>query len=391
MITEFAGLNPGTSFYAGSYRGAMASPAVNRCVSLLAGLIGSAPLHAYRDAESPEGGRASRVTPTPMMLTDPSPFDTYAVTMSNWAMDLLLDGNAIGVVATRDLDGVPTSFMPVPARMVGVRYMDAAAYGAPVLAGFREYDINGRTYPQWDVLHVKGLHEPGCLRGVGVLEAALCTVQQALELDRQARGIAQNGVPTGVLAVDPTAAVSTPQDLKDAKRAWLDAQRTRTIAALAPGVSFQPISWNAQEMQLVEARKFSDVQVAQLFGVPLRYLGHDTGGLQYSTPEADSQTLLTYTLNQWLVRFEQAISGFFPPGVWARFSRESFLSIDPSTRYALHASALGNGWRTINEVRDFEDLPRVEWGDDRPFTTYAYSESSTETESVSTSVEAGNV
>src|SRR5690606_14984615 len=127
----------------------------------------------------------------------------------------------------------PTSFVPVPACAVSVRAVDAGElYGLPQLGTMIEYQVGNRVFAPWDVLHVKGPHSPGALRGVGVLEAALGTVRHAQELENQSRGLAANGVPTGLLKVTDSAAITSPDELREAKRAWLDAQRTRTIAAL---------------------------------------------------------------------------------------------------------------------------------------------------------------
>jgi hypothetical protein len=45
------------------------------------------------------------------------------------------------------------------------------------------------------------------------------------------------------------------------------------------------------------------------------------------------------------------------------FNIEGLLRGDSKTRSEVHASALLNGWRTINEVRAIENLPPVEGGD----------------------------
>lgn len=173
-LAEFGTQFLNSQGYWGSHQlhGVMGIPAVNRCVTLLGSLFGSAPLLAYREDRTT--AKRTRIIPTPLMLDDPAGgLDTYVTVMSNWGTDLLLNGNMIGICVSRDADGWPSAWLPVPACAVGVRYMDTETYGIPVLGGMREYSVGGRTFPQWDILHVKAIHQISELRGLGVLEAAM--------------------------------------------------------------------------------------------------------------------------------------------------------------------------------------------------------------------------
>lgn len=105
------------------------------------------------------------------------------------------------------------------------------------------------------------------------------------------------------------------------------------------------------------ARRMSAEEIAQLFGVPLRYLGMSVGGLTYSNPTLDSVDLLKFTIDQHLERFEQELSRHLPRGTWAKFNRDAVLRADTASRYAAYQTALTAGFLTIEEVRDLEDLP----------------------------------
>lgn len=328
------------------YRGAMSVPSAYRAATLLAGLIGAMPLHEY---EGGDGTPSKRISPTPDLLSRPSPPASRVETTSAWVLDYLFNGNALGIVAGRDEEGWATALWPAPAKLVQTSW---DVYGEPV------YEIGGQRFGSEDVFHVRGPHEPGALRGLGLLEIALGTFDLAREQARQAQGLAYHGVPTGVLTTtNPDVETS---DLTDAKAAWLKAQSTRTVAALAPGMSFQPISWNPEEMELVAARKFTDLQIAQLFGVPLRYLQQEIGGLTYSNPTLDSLDLLKFTVDAHLERFEQAWNRLRPDGRWTKYNRDAILRSDLRTRLECYEIGLRIGAYTLPEVRDFEDLPPLD-------------------------------
>lgn len=350
----------------GPYRGALAIPAAYRSATMLAGLLGSLPLHAYRAVRGGEDPPI-RLYPDPPMLADPCPgVDTRSGAMRAWALDYLLDGNAIGIVAGRYADGTPSAFIPVPVWMVQVAYLNGSYVPSPTTIVNEVdgndpgiyYRIGPLVFHRNDVLHVKGPCAPGDLRGKGVLELACGTFDLAAELDKQARGVAAGGVPTGLLKADPNSSI-TFDELVEAKAAWLAQQNVRTVAALAPGVDFVPLAWDAEQMQLVESRRFSDQQIAMMFGIPPRYLGMDTGGgLQYSTPELDSAALTVYTLDPaLLVPFEDAFSEHLVRGTFARFNRDALLRTTTKDRYEAHQLALTAGFMTVNEVRRLENLP----------------------------------
>ncbi len=343
----------------GAYDGAMKIPGVWRAATLLSGLVAELPLEAYK-YQRPYGSRPGRkvqVSPTPPLLADPAAGrDTPLTVRAAWVLDYLFNGNAIAVVAARSpLTGLPSAVLPIPARWVRVAWADGSS-PTDLTGGPRVYQVGSWEGGPWDVIHVMGPSEPGALRGMGVLEAACSTFDLSRELARQASGISNHGVPTGVLeTADPDVEQS---ELETAKTLWLEAQRDRTIAALPPGVKFSPLSWNPEELELVEARKFSLQEIALYFGLPGRYLGVESGSLQYSTPQLDSVDLLKLTVNRILVAFEQEFSRHLEPGVTAMFNREAILETDTKTRFETYAIALNpqTGWLVRNEVRAMEDL-----------------------------------
>jgi HK97 family phage portal protein len=354
-ITEFAIIDGQPVFGDGggpsTYRGGMTIPGAWRASLLLSDLLGSVPWHAYRERV----GQVERLEPAPPLLEQPAPPDTRMTTFSSWALDLIWHGSAVGIVAARNAEGWPTAALPVPARMVGVRRVGPGSLsGLPV--GTLEYQVGTQTYGPDDVIHIKGPCEPGALRGLGVLEAHLNeTLALAKEQMRQARSISQHGVPTGVLkSTNPQESI---QDMKETKAAWVASQRDRTIALLNATTEFQPLSWNPEEMQLVEARRYSLTDLELIFGLPVGWLGGMNSARQYSNIEQDAVNLIKFTLRGHLARFEQALSLHFPRGTRVKANLDELLRSDTLTRYQAHAIALDKKFLTADEVRELEDRP----------------------------------
>lgn len=324
------------------YRGGMSVPGAWRSALLLSDLIGSVPWHAYRSV----GGRpVELMTPTPPLLDQPAPPDTRMTTFSSLALDLIWEGNAVGLIAARNAEGWPTALVPVPSRSVSVR-RDGGAI---------EYRIGQGTYNTDQVIHIKGPCEPGAVRGVGVLEAHLNTLTLADEQARQARSVSTHGVPTGTLKSDNPDV--TEDEARELKAGWLASQRDRTIAVLNSTTSFQPLSWNPEQLQLVEARKFSLHELALIFGLDPSWLGAAQASRVYSNITEDTANLIRFSLGGHLARFEQTLALAFPRGTWVKANLDGLLRATTLPRYQAHQLGIAGGFLTADEARELEDRP----------------------------------
>lgn len=331
------------------YRGGMSIPGAWRAANLIADLLGSVPWESYK---MPPGKPPELESPTPLILEQPSPPETRMDTFSAAALDLIWNGNAIGVVASRDHDGYPTAFVPVPADWVGVRRKNWSDF-SPFPHGPAVYDIGGTEYDSHDIIHIKGPHRPGDLRGMGVLEAHMSTLDLSHKLAQQAGAIDSAGVPTGYLST--TSPDATLEQMQANKRAWIESQRTRTVAALNSSTTYTPIAWNPEELELVEARKFSLVEIALIFGLPLSFVGADQASKTYTNVEQEGLNLLRYTLSGHLARFEQTLSLKRPRRTQVKADLSVILRADTLLRYQGYEIGVKNGFLTRDEVRTAED------------------------------------
>ena len=347
----------------GNYGPGLALPGAWRASLLLSDLLGQVPWNAFRE---PPGGPEQIISPRPPLLQQPAPPETRMSTISSWALDLIWHGNAVGVIAARSPLGWPTAVIPVSANAVAVRrvtpYVDS-----PLPVGSIEYSIGTMRLGPSDVIHIKGPCEPGALRGMGVLETQLNTLTLAANLQKQASSISTAGVPTGVLTSDNPDL--TEPEAQALKAGWLQSQATRSVAVLNSTTHFEPLSWNPEEMQLVEARKFSLAELELIFGLPVGWLGGTTSSRQYSNIEQDAVNLLKFSLNGHLARFEQTLSLAFPHDTEVRANLDAVLRSDTLTRFQAYAIALSNEFLTIDEVRELEHRGPIDATDEDQYAT----------------------
>lgn len=333
-----------------AYQGGMSIPGAWRAANLLSGLLAQAPWDAF---DQYPGEPESKVEPCPPLLEQMNPPDTGLTSFRSLALDLLWHGNGIAIIAARDSFNYPTAAIPVPAWAVGVRRV-TKWIDSPIPIGALEYSVGEMRLGSQDLIHIKGPCEPGALRGLGVLESHLNTLDLAQSLGRQARSVSQHGVPTGVLeSSDPDL---TDDGAAELKASWLRNQLDRTIAVLNPSTKFTAIAWNPEQMQLVEARRMSLSELELCFGLPPGWLGGMSSARAYSNIEQDAVNLLKFSLGDHLSQFEQTLSLSYPPHRVARANLDFLLRTDTLSRYQAHAIALNptTGWLTKDEVRDIE-------------------------------------
>lgn len=346
------------SVYSGNewYRGALTHPAVWRGANLLANLIASLPFRAYVDRDD---NVSEQVLPTPVVLTSPCPPLTSYKALHSMVLDYLLEGNGVAIVTARDGEGMPTAYLPVPARFVQTRWNESDG-AMPWLhdPSQRIYRIGDLELGPNDVLHFMGPSTPGALRGMGVIETLAGSLDLARTLNRQALDVATNAsVPTGVVTTsDP---LVTKDDLEDLKRTFTRAQRERTVAAVNGQVKYEAVGWSPDDAQLLESRQFSLTEIALALGLPAHFLlASNDGGLTYSTTALEGQDLLRYGKPaELLAAFEAELSRHMPDGVCVRADTSHLVRADQDAMAKYYAAAITGGWLTPNDVRAELGLP----------------------------------
>lgn len=354
MFTVTDGIAPDWASHDG-YRGGMTIPGAWRAAVNIADLLAGAPWDAYRNLANTDKP-TQKIFPRPLLLEQPNPPEAGFNSYHSLVLDKLWHGNAISVIAARNGQGWPTAAIPVPADSVMVRRVTRYS-DSPLPVGAIEYAVGNMRLSSQDVIHVKGPHRPGAVRGMGVLEAHFETLNLARAQQRQAQSVSNHGVPTGVLK-------SSNPDLTDVeaerlKAKWLANQSSRSIAVLNASTEFQPLSWNPEELQMVEARKFTLNELELIFGLPVGWLGGTDSSRKYSNMSQDDQHLFKHTLGGHLAAFEQTYSLAYPPrSITVRSDLDVvILRADRGTRYADYGVGLDKGFLTKDEVRELEGLP----------------------------------
>ncbi len=183
-----------------------------------------------------------------------------------------------------------------------------------------------------------------------------------------ARFFSNNATPSGVLEHP---GILSDAAFKRLRKGWnkrhkglSNAQRT---AILEEGLKFHEIGIPPERAQFLETRKFQVSEIARMFRIPPHMLA-DLDRATFSNIEQMSQEFLTYSLNPWLVNWEQVIfRDLLLPSergrYFAEFLRSAVVTADIQSRYQAYATGRQNGWLSANDIRAMENMNQVEGGD----------------------------
>lgn len=128
-------------------------------------------------------------------------------------------------------------------------------------------------------------------------------------------------------------------------------------------MKYTPISISPEQAQFLETRKFQINEIARIFRVPPHMVG-DLDKSSFSNIEQQSLEFVKYTLDPWVVRWEQSIQRTLltpaeKKSYFVKFNVEGLLRGDYQSRMTGYATARQNGWMSANDIRELENLDRI--------------------------------
>ena len=136
------------------------------------------------------------------------------------------------------------------------------------------------------------------------------------------------------------------------------------LVPLGKGMEIVSVGMTPRDGQLMESAQFIVREVARIWNLPPLYL-HSLDQATYNNAEQQGINLVKYTLNPWLVQFEQQLTlKLMGTGKIARHDLDGLLRGAYTTRVQGHATAIQTGQLTPNEARESEDRPPHEDGDE---------------------------
>ena len=345
-------------------RSAMQMTAVYSCVRILAEAVAGLPLHLYKYTDS--GGKA-KATDHPLYLLlhdEPNPEMSSFVFRETLMTHLLLWGNAYAQIIRNGKGEVVALYPLMPNKMTVDRDSNGQLYYTYQRANEEAPTMEGTSVKlkPSDVLHIPGLGFDG-LVGYSPIAMAKNAIGMAIACEEfGAKFFANGAAPSGVLEHPGT--IKDPSRVRDAWQSQFGgASNSGKVAVLEEGMKYTPISISPEQAQFLETRKFQINEIARIFRVPPHMVG-DLEKSSFSNIEQQSLEFVKYTLDPWIIRWEQSMARVLlsldeKKEYFIKFNLEGLLRGDYQSRMNGYSIARQNGWMSANDIRELENLDRI--------------------------------
>ena len=342
-------------------RTAMQVTAVYACVRILAEAIAGLPLNVYQ--YRPDGSKEKLYNrPRYHLLRDePNPEMTSFIFRETMMSHLLLHGNAYAQIIRNGRGEVVALYPLLPDKMDVSRDKGGKLYYTYT----RNADEpNGKerfeqvVLRKEDVLHIPGLGFDGLI-GYSPIAMAKNAIGIAIATEEYGATFFANGATPGGILEHP-GIVKDPERLRQSWQSQFSGRNSHSVAVLEEGMTFKQMAIPPNEAQFLETRKFQINEIARIFRVPPHMVG-DLEKSSFSNIEQQSLDFMMYTLNPWIVRWEQAMQqALLLPAekgrLSFRFNVDGLLRGDYQSRMNGYAVARQNGWMSANDIRELENM-----------------------------------
>lgn len=348
-------------------RTAMQMTAVYSCVRILSEAIAGLPLFVYRYGDD---GSKEKYLDHPLwrvLHDEPNPEMTSFVFRETMMNHLLLTGNAYAQIIRNARGEVVALYPLMPDKVTVDRDSQGRLYyryykssdEAPEVGKNKQANI---IFAPSDILHVLGLGYDG-LVGYSPIAMAKNAVGLAMAAEEYgAKFFANGAAPSGVLEHPGT--IKDPERIRQSWQSTFGGSvNSNKIAVLEEGLKYTPVAISPEQAQFLETRKFQINEIARIFRVPPHMLA-DLEKSSFSNIEQQSLEFVKYTLDPWVIRWEQAMNKSLlldseKRTVFTKFNVDGLLRGDYASRMTGYATARQNGWMSANDIRELENLDRI--------------------------------
>ena len=327
-------------------------------VRLLSESVSSLPCGVY--TKEPNGDKVEAVNDRIYNLIKfkPNNYQNKITFFEYVMMSICMTGNSY-VQIVRDNSGNPVQLMPIDSALVDVVINEGELF----------YQIDGGgVLDSADVLHFKTLTDDGIV-GLSPIDQCAKAINWGINVEEFGSTFFKNGAkPSSVLSTDRALSETAIQRLKNSfNSSYSKLSQSNSTIILEEGLTFKPISISPEQAQFLASRQFSIEEVARIFNVPPHML-KDLTKSSFNNIEMQSQEFVTYTLMPYITRIENEMNlKLFRTNElgykFIEFNVNGLLRGDVKSRNEAYKTAITNGYMSINEVRQKENLNSIEGGD----------------------------
>lgn len=346
---------------------ALQASAVYACVRVITETLACAPFILYRRGNNGSKERSPSHPVYKILHERPNSWQTPSEFKEMMTGHCLLRGQSFAYIKTDGRGegggaGGITDLIPLhPDRVTvevseGVDGPSGYIYQKP-LGGTEKFRPN-------EIFHLRGLSTDG-IQGLSLISLGRENIGLSLAGEEHAARIFSNGASLrGILQTDGAVKEAALERLKKQfNETYSGLRNANKVAILEGGLKWQQIGMTSKDAEFLELRKFQISDIARIFRVPPHLIG-DLDKATFSNIEQQSLEFITYSMMPWFTRWEEACNRDLLTGEQRRtfFTEvlvDNLVRGDIKSRYEAYAVARQNGWMSVNDIREKENLNYV--------------------------------
>lgn len=334
------------------------------CVRVLAEGIAQVPFRLYQPKQGGRGSELAKGHPVYRLLAHrPNPWQTPFEWRETMMIHAVLTGN--GISFKNRVNGVVRELIPLVPGQVAVEQQPDYTLTYRITFASGEYLVLGSE----DVVHIRGPSWNSYV-GMDAIRLAREAIGLAVALEETHARLHKNGArPGGILTTDGGARLHKDQ-IDQIREAWQQVQgglsNSWKTAILAGGLKWTQMSMTGVETEHLSTRRFQIEEICRDLKVFPQMVGHSEKTATYASAEAFFQAHVTYSLQPWAERVEQACDRDLlseqevVDGLYCAHTFNGLLRGNAESRAKYYGAGIKDGWLTRNEARIEEDLDPLE-------------------------------
>ena len=286
-------------------------------------------------------------------------------------LGMLIGGNGFAVAISKHA-GYPDHVYAMPRKSLTVS-TPSLSEGIPdrdplYRSGRRKWELWDPYDARGDLLHMKFMTLEDPTMGISPLTLAAPFFRSALAAEAHAETFfTQGGVPPGIMVGKDNNAVkflANEQNISELNSHY-DAIRRDPRNRHKPLFMHGDFTWidtfvNPNEMQLLDARKFTTAGTSAVYGVPPPLLGASDITSWGEGIQAQIRFFWSNSLAPFITMVSQGLSEFLPADMRIFLNPEHLLAGVPLERAQFYKLAYEVGWLQLNEIRAFEGMDELD-------------------------------
>jgi len=335
---------------------AMSLSSVFAAVEIISNSVAELPINIKTKKEN----QTSIVSSHPLYRIFDDCLLTKYMMMKMLVTDMLLYGDGLAYIE-RGQDGTPINLIYCPHGTFSIQYDEPTGKLFYFITNIRP----GRIEPI-DVIHILKNSNNG-VQGRGILSYAYRTISLSNYTEKAASDYFSSGMHVaGILST--TSPRLTEEQRNAIRNAWNQShgKNGTGMAILENGMSYQPVSSNSKDSQLLDTRLFNLQDVARFFNINPVLLG-DLSHSSYSTIEASLLEFVTHTLYPYITLIENELNRkLIKPSektLYIDLDAGFILKSDKTSQANYLKTLVSGGIITTNEAREQLGLNPIDGGD----------------------------